>query len=235
VAGFEPLGDSAAPRSDELVPGRRPGFGAILAWVLAALVILVAGVLVLRSRSSTSSGTSAPAPTAAPTPAEVAVPSPAPAPTSVPRAEASPVVVAAPAQAPTSAAKARPTRPAVSAAKEPTTVPPVREASASASSGSRPEWLARAARDRKRLAGEASTRYAIQLELACEVPSLTEAWKHDRPAGTMWVLTTRHGARDCFRVLWGRYPTLDAAKRAKGGIPAFFTTSSNRPAVVSVR
>jgi septal ring-binding cell division protein DamX len=92
-----------------------------------------------------------------------------------------------------------------------------------------------AAKDQKRLASDGAVRYAIQLELACEVPSLAEAWKHDRPAGSMWLLKTRHGSRDCFRVLWGRYPTLDAAKRAKGAIPAFFTTASNRPAVVSVR
>jgi septal ring-binding cell division protein DamX len=78
-------------------------------------------------------------------------------------------------------------------------------------------------------------RYAIQLELACEVPSLAEAWKHDRPAGSMWLLTTRHGTRDCFRVLWGRYPSLDAAKAAKASAPAFFSTAANRPAVVSVR
>jgi hypothetical protein len=49
----------------------------------------------------------------------------------------------------------------------------------------------------------------------------------------MWLLETQHGSRDCFRVMWGRYPSLDAAKRAKTGIPSFFTTPSNHPAVVS--
>jgi hypothetical protein len=51
----------------------------------------------------------------------------------------------------------------------------------------------------------------------------------------MWLLETRHGSRDCFRVMWGRYPSLDAAKRAKAGIPSFFTTPSNHPAVVAAQ
>ncbi len=79
------------------------------------------------------------------------------------------------------------------------------------------------------------THFAIQLELACEVPSLAEAWKHDQPAGSMWLLVTPHGGRDCFRVLWGRYRTREAAIQAKAGIPSFFVTPSNRPAVVAVR
>ena len=67
------------------------------------------------------------------------------------------------------------------------------------------------------------------------MPSLAEAWKHDRPAGSMWLLTTSHGGRECFRVLWGRYPSIEAARRAKAKIPAFFATGSNHPAVVGVR
>ncbi|MDQ2869536.1 MAG: hypothetical protein M3S32_02250, partial [Acidobacteriota bacterium] len=105
---------------------------------------------------------------------------------------------------------------------------------AAPSPAGRSEWLARAARDRARLKSGRATRYAIQLELACEVPSLADAWKHDRPAGSMWLLTSRHGSRDCFRVLWGRYRTLEAARRAKSGIPSFFSTPGNHPAVVSV-
>ena len=113
--------------------------------------------------------------------------------------------------------------------------PSIPSASAPQATDGRAEWFARAARDKKRLAAESRTRYSIQLELACEVPSLSEAWKHDRPAGTLWLLTAPHGARDCFRVLWGRFPTLEAARRAKRGIPRFFETGSNHPAVVSVR
>jgi hypothetical protein len=92
-----------------------------------------------------------------------------------------------------------------------------------------------ARRDQKRLAGERGTKYAVQLELACEVPSLVDAWKHDKPAGSMWLLPVNHGGRECFRVLWGRYGSLEAARAGKARIPAFFTTASNHPAVVSVR
>jgi hypothetical protein len=67
------------------------------------------------------------------------------------------------------------------------------------------------------------------------VPSLVEAWKHDRPSGSMWLLPVAHGGRDCFRVLWGRYPTIEAARVGRSRAPAFFTTATNRPAVVAVR
>jgi hypothetical protein len=99
----------------------------------------------------------------------------------------------------------------------------------------RSEWLARAQADRRKLDADRRIRYAIQLELVCEMPSLTEAWKHDRPSGSMWLLKVSHGGRDCFRVLWGRFPSIEAARRAKSGIPPFFTTATNHPAVVAVR
>ena len=41
--------------------------------------------------------------------------------------------------------------------------------------------------------------------------------------------------RDCYRVFWGRFPSLDAARRAKSGVPSYFVTAHNHPAVVSVR
>jgi septal ring-binding cell division protein DamX len=137
-------------------------------------------------------------------------------------------------QAPTAAATAgralEPPKPAPTAAaarQEPAARPP-------ASSAARETWNRRAQRDRQRLNGEKKTRYAIQLELVCEVGSLEEAWKHDR-GEAMWLLTTSHAGRDCYRVFWGRYPSLDAAKRAKDGIPSYFVTPRNRPAVVAVR
>ena len=51
----------------------------------------------------------------------------------------------------------------------------------------------------------------------------------------MWLLTTEHGGRECFKVLWGRYPTLEAAKKAKARTPSFFQTATNHPAVVRVK
>jgi len=64
--------------------------------------------------------------------------------------------------------------------------------------------------------------------------SLNDAWKHDRPAGTMWVLSTPFQGKTCFRVLWGRYPTRDAARRALASIPSFFSTPRNHPVVTAI-
>jgi hypothetical protein len=91
----------------------------------------------------------------------------------------------------------------------------------------------RAEKDRKRLESDRKTHYSIQLELVCEVPSLVEAWRHDR-GGAMWLATVSHGGRECFRVFWGRYPTLEAARKGKSSIPSYFITASNHPAVVAV-
>jgi septal ring-binding cell division protein DamX len=96
------------------------------------------------------------------------------------------------------------------------------------------QWLDRAARDAKRLAVEPKTRYAIQLELACEAASLNDAFQHDR-GPNMWVLTTSFQGKTCFRVLWGRYATIEAARRALSGAPKFFATPKNHPAVTGVR
>lgn len=253
----ETFGTDAAPR-----PGGA-GPGTILGILVAGLVVAIAAVLFFRSRSVTSGPSPGVAvPTASvPAPSETRVPrtaAPAPSPAGSSSASiaaavavsprpgapaARPTLTArAPAIAPSTAASAAPRRtasvpmPARVAAVRATAVPPPARAVAPAEavpSGNRPEWSSRASRDRRRLASDRATRYTIQLELACEVPSLTEAWKHDRPAGSMWLLETRHGSRDCFRVMWGRYPSLDAAKRAKTAIPSFFTTPSNHPAVVS--
>ncbi len=177
----------------------------------------------------------------APTPQRILPAAPVP-PRTVPTraAPTRPAPTAPPAPRPTRtiarAATTRPSAPAPAAASTRAPAPvPTAAAAPAVSAASRATWVSRAARDRRRLAGEAGTRYAIQLELACEVPSLVEAWKHDRPADSMWLLPTAHRGRDCFKVLWGRYPSLEAARRAKSGIPAFFTTSANRPAIVSVR
>lgn len=127
---------------------------------------------------------------------------------------------------------------AAPATPAPTTVPRSKAApapKAAEQEGGRSEWTRRAERDRARLAADRRTRYAVQVELVCEVPSLVEAWKHDRPAGSLWLLPANHRGRNCYRVLWGRYPSLEAARAAKAGVPGFFTTPANRPAVVSVR
>lgn len=100
---------------------------------------------------------------------------------------------------------------------------------------SREDWIRRAERDRARFAKGRGGRYAIQLELACELPTLADAWKRDQPAGRMWLLTTPYRGRTCFRVLWGHYATKAEAVRAKATVPDFFVTPENHPAVVALR
>jgi len=234
--GATPPLDSSAGAGGTERPERRTV--SPLLWVLAGLLLTVGLVLVFRARSARAPETegapgaapaaSTPLPEAtvasAPTNAPAAEPSPAPAPpTAAP--------TAAPA-APTAAPKARAGAP--NAAKA---VPPAAEAKPGPEKGNRDArqyWVDRAARDAQRLATDHRTRFAVQLELACEVPSLVEAFHHDR-GGNMWVLATPYQDRTCFRVLWGRYPTIEAARRGIGGAPRFFSTPKNRPAVTGVR
>jgi uncharacterized protein DUF4388 len=220
------LGEIPPPAAER----RGPRWGPLLAGFFAFLVVAVAATVFLRSRTvaperprpaEVRPTAAASTPAAAPALVATSAPTraPAPAPTSSPvrsaaRATAPPVVV-------------RPTRPAPT----PTSAP----ARARAPESGRAAWLERARHDAQRLRSDPKTRYAIQLELVCEVPSLAEAWRHDRPAGSIWLLTVPHGGRECFRVFWGRYGSLEEARRAKGGIPSYFMTSSNHPAVVSVR
>jgi hypothetical protein len=235
-------GEPPAPSGGGLPP---------LVWSLVILLAAVAGLVIFRGRSAAPVGTIA-AVHATPLPAVTFPP-----PVTAVRAEAGLdrtrsawpaafATTAVPALAPTATAamptarRAAPTAapsrgekgaPAQSAVK-PTPMPS--RAAAQAPSEPPATWQARAARDRRRLEGDRRALYSIQLELVCEPASLEEAWRHDR-SQLMWLLTVTHGGRDCFRVFWGRYPTLEAAKKAKTGIPSYFVTARNRPAVVSVR
>jgi septal ring-binding cell division protein DamX len=120
-----------------------------------------------------------------------------------------------------------PTRPAalLPPSPAPVALPPGR---------TREEWLALAERDQRVLQQEPRARYTIQLELVCELPSLEEAWRYDR-RGAMWLASAEHRGRPCFRVFWGRYASLDEARRATESVPRFFFTPTNRPTVVSTR
>jgi hypothetical protein len=214
--------------------------GPILLAVFAALAVAVAAVLVFKSWPGATKPVPpertavAAAPTAAseaPKPTEAPPPTiPAPRPTAA-RAKAVPAATVAPvkptvAPAPIKSAATKPARP----------VPTAGRAAAPAGPERKP-WLDRAESDRRRLAAErgAGTRYAVQLLLACEVPTLADAWRHDQPAGSLWLQTTDHRGRTCFRVLWGRFATADEARLAKDRVPGYFVTPSNRPAVVAVR
>ena len=234
--GFEqPLDTSTGVGSLER-PNQR-SFSPLL-WVLAALVVAVGGLLWVKSRGGAPAPVSEPAAatTVTATPADVAQAAPAVVETSIPSPIAS-VATVAPTAPPTAVpptpvpARMKPTARSAKPAPAPA---PATEATAMPREASRQQWLDRAARDAKRLAGERKTRYAIQLELACEAASLNEAFQHDR-GGSMWVLTTSFQGKTCFRVLWGRYATAEAARRALAGSPRFFSTPKNHPAVTGVR
>lgn len=239
--------------------------GVLLGSLLAVLVLAVLGLLIVRSREHTRERPPVPPLQATAQenpvfpPPETAVPlaaqkrsrarsTPATPPaaalatrtaTRSPAATSTrPAPTSSPAQIPTSPAPAKsstrlptrlePTRPP---APRPTPLPP----SSAAGALSRDDWLRRSEQNRKSLSKQTGVRYAIQLELACELPTLEKAWNWDKPPGTMWVLSTSHRGRTCFRVLWGRFRSLEEAKAAKARVPAFFTDGGNRPVVVSVR
>jgi hypothetical protein len=143
--------------------------------------------------------------------------------------------------APTKPPTAVPTRPVPTPAPTgiPTRVarpapPPTAVASARTDS-TRADWIARAERDQRDLSKRRDVRYAVQLELACELETLQKAWNWDRPSGTIWVRTTSFRGRTCFRVLWGRYGSLAQAREARTRVPEFFAAPGNRPTIVSVR
>lgn len=229
IGGWEPMPPEPLDRTLEMplgpdAPSRSGGRGGLLAW-LAGLIVVGAVVAFFLLRPFDPRGPS-PVPSPTPMAAMSQEPTPQPAfgtgvvPQTSPEPRLSPVP---PSPSPRAS---RPTR--VPARPTPATSPPAAE-------GERRTWLERAERDRRKLQSEPGTAYAVQLELACEVPTLEKAWAYDRPAGTLWLLSTPHGDRTCFKVLWGRYGSLEAARRAKSGIPSFFTTGGNRPAVVAVR
>jgi septal ring-binding cell division protein DamX len=149
------------------------------------------------------------------------------------RAPATPVPTSPPAS-PTSVPTftAVPPRPTPTAVPQRPSPPPPRPtaAPASASGRNRSQWDALAEQGRQILP---SAPYTIQLELVCELSSLEEAWKYN--GGEMWIVAAEHRGRNCFRVFWGRYASIEEAQLAKESVPRFFFTRTNRPAVVSPR
>jgi len=198
-------------------------------WLVAILAAAVGAVLLWRARTRVAEPP--PEPTTL-----VAATIPAAATPTLPRAEppgAGALAAGAPAT-PSAEPSPVPTR----VSRVPTAAPrpePTPAGAARPPEDSRSAWLARARRDRRLAQADRAMLYTIQLELVCEIPSVEEAWRYDRPSGAMWLVAAEHRGRTCFRVLWGRYRTLDAARAAKSGVPRFFFTPTNRPVVVSAR
>jgi hypothetical protein len=223
----------AMPEPPELLRPSRSGLSSV--WILAILAIAVAALLFFRSREERTAPPRAQAP---PSPAAGAQ-SPGAAARAPAIPAATPVVAATIPPTP-----ARPTEPPATPTAAPTPKRPPSPvqniqsgqpaAGAVAPARERRPWIARAESDLRRLARDRRTRYSIQLELVCELPSLEEAWRYDR-RGAMWLLVAPYGGRECFRVFWGRFSTIDQARAAKAEVPRFFFTPRNQPAVVSTR
>jgi len=232
------------PEPPEFLPSSRPGRTPF--WLLGALAVAVAALLVLRTRSTRTVPPAPPAAavaTAVPTPLPTLSPTAA-APLGTPLAVFGSDVTASPTSIP--ATRVPPTETAPPSTAVPTRLPPTppptvaatprppQAVSARAVPTGRRQWLERAASDRSALAGDRRALYTIQLELVCELPSLEEALRFDH-GHTMRILVSDHRGRECFRVVWGSYPTLGEAITAKASAPRFFFTPTNHPVVVSTR
>ena len=238
----------------------RPRSGGVWLWVLALLAVAVIAAVLWRSREAgpAEPAKTAAGPTAVPTAVELSATAAAPAAAAAPSPTAmriGPTARPAAVAAVPSAAPARPTAPPTAApppaaarhamspapaAGKTVPAPPAPRPRSSAppvpgSDASRQAWVDRAERDQRRYVQEGKARFAVQLELACEVPSLADAFQHDRPANSMWLLATPYQGRSCFRVLWGRYSTREEASRGLARAPSFFSTPRNHPAVVPIR
>ncbi|HWC65858.1 MAG TPA: hypothetical protein VG777_07230, partial [Thermoanaerobaculia bacterium] len=203
-------------------PERR--LGTVRAAAVLVALAAIAGAILLRRRATT------PAP-----------PPPRPAPAAVSRAaDQTPRSSAAPAppeNPPASASPAPGPAPAATAARREPEKPPARSAVARPAAASLPpgggwEKLARAGRTTFEHPGP--HRYAIQLELACEEATLRKAFAADPGRRSIWIAPYAFRGRSCYRVLWGKYRDLAAAKKAKSSLPGIFSEGGNRPAVVSL-
>ncbi|HEX4439848.1 MAG TPA: hypothetical protein VH854_07235 [Thermoanaerobaculia bacterium] len=221
-------------RSREGTPGGEPAVPMAAARRRTPTEIQLSATSAPPAETPSGSAAAAPSPTPmriGPTAAPVAVPTRPPA----MRSPVPPARTAAPSRR--SAPPTIPPSPRAASSSTATAGVPAQTSrpEASRQTTSRQDWLDRAEKDRKRFVQQGKARYAVQLELACEVPSLVDAFQHDRPAGSMWLLATPFEGRTCFRVLWGRYATPKEAARGLAKSPGFFATSRNHPAVVPVR
>lgn len=232
VTSWEPLPPEpfdqafAPPEPESAMTTSRHGLSPL--WLLIVLGVAVGALLVLRSRPGGPAATR-PGPASSPTPptADLATPL---AGLGAPAKEATSAVVPSSAPAPPTPART---------ARVPTVIPTRPSAVGTAlpeppAGADRRLWIERARRDLRAARRDGRTRYSIQLELVCQTASLDEAWRYDR-GGALWLIPADHRGQECFRVLWGRYGTLEEARAAKSSVPRFFFTPTNQPAVVATR
>jgi hypothetical protein len=69
----------------------------------------------------------------------------------------------------------------------------------------------------EQFATSAEGEYTIQFELVCETASIAKALREG--GHSVWFVPISYRSKPCYRVFWGHYPTVDAAKAALSGIP----------------
>jgi septal ring-binding cell division protein DamX len=90
--------------------------------------------------------------------------------------------------------------------------------------------------------GEAATRFAagvsgrkdmytVQLALACEPSTIARAGGSTRGSSQFFILETSFKGQACFRLLWGIYPSKDAAAAARAGVPSSFLKDPHPPVI----
>jgi hypothetical protein len=103
-----------------------------------------------------------------------------------------------------------------------------------ARTGAEGKWASLAEAGRREFEHPGKHRYAIQLELACEDSTIEKALAADPGRGHLWVAPYSFRGRHCYRVLWGKFTDLAAARSARGSVPAVFSRDGNRPTVVAL-
>jgi hypothetical protein len=73
--------------------------------------------------------------------------------------------------------------------------------------------------------------WTLRLEIACQGETLkgvTQGFRRDRP--DLFVLPIKwHDGRSCYQVLYGQFPSREAAERGMKRLPSTFLTNGNRP------
>lgn len=75
-------------------------------------------------------------------------------------------------------------------------------------------------------------RYSILLELDCLVESVQNAVRQCNDPSQLFLLNRRRGERNCYLVMWGRYPDEATANGAFRTLPDYFLQQANKPKVV---
>ena len=96
-------------------------------------------------------------------------------------------------------------------------------------------WLRRAVGFQNELRSQPQTRFAIQLQLDCEVASVARAWEEDPGHTRIWLLPAVFRGRPCFRVLWGRFPSRSSARAGLATVPKAYRDPALRPWIVDLR